>query len=406
MSNIKIILVDDEPINLKLYQKMLHGNNCEIISASNGKQCLDLVVKHKPDLIILDWNMPEMDGIETLKALKGKDNSKDIPVIMISGVMTSSEDLASAMHHGAMDFIRKPFDRIELNARVDNILLLIESMRSLKKQTENLENKNLFINSLFESLPQPVMYCNVDGTLLMCNHNYSRLFQLNPDELIGKSIYRFLSGEVATHVEKDVELMRNKEPLVYESSSYAGNNTFLISKNFVVDKHQTLLGIINVLTDITILKTANDDIVNKKQSELITRSLNLVHLKEQNKNILEDINDIIPHTDKEGQERIRQILVNNKLNISENLWDELGTKFENVFNSFYKTLLFRYPDLTSNERKLCVLIRAGLSSKDIAMLTFQNAHSVDVARYRIRKKLKLSSNENFADFLLKLDEKS
>ena len=89
---------------------------------------------------------------------------------------------------------------------------------------------------------------------------------------------------------------------------------------------------------------------------------------------------------------------------TEKIWNELETRFEDTFDSFYKALLEMFPALTPNERKLCALLRSGLSSKDIALLTFQNPQSVDVARYRLRKKLHLTNEENITDFLLMLDK--
>ena len=85
MSNSKILLVDDEPLNLKLYDKMLKDFDFRIITAANGQECLDKVREHFPDLILLDWNMPVMDGIEALEILKKDDATKDIPVLMITG---------------------------------------------------------------------------------------------------------------------------------------------------------------------------------------------------------------------------------------------------------------------------------------------------------------------------------
>ena len=118
MNHSKVLLVDDEPLNLKLYDKMLKDFNFQIITAANGQECLNKVQEHFPDLILLDWNMPVMDGVEALEILKKDDATKDIPVLMITGVMTSSEDLSFAMSVGAIDFLKKPFDRLGLCARM------------------------------------------------------------------------------------------------------------------------------------------------------------------------------------------------------------------------------------------------------------------------------------------------
>lgn len=405
MSNSKLLLVDDEPLNLKLYDKMLKDFDFQVITAANGQECLEKVDEHFPDLILLDWNMPVMDGIDTLEILKKNEATKDIPVLMITGVMTSSEDLAFAMSVGAIDFLKKPFDRLELSARIKNILLLSETLKTLKEQYHYLENKNIFITSLLESIPHPVIYCSLEGVLLMCNKFFEQLLDSHKTDLIGKSVYRyFLSEEVGFHVQKDVELVQNRVALSYEKNVFPGDRIFIISKNIVSDNQDNPIGIITVYTDISDLKKANEDIVNTKKIELISSTLKLMHLNEMNNSLINDLVKVNPHTNKEGQELIRQISNKFKMNMTEQIWNDFETRFENAFDSFYRVLLEKFPSLTPNERKLCALLRTGLSSKDIAILTFQNPQSVDVARYRLRKKLNLVNEENLIDFLLLIDK--
>jgi len=405
MSNSKLLLVDDEPLNLKLYDKMLKDFDFQVITAANGQECLEMVHEHFPDLILLDWNMPVLDGIDTLQILKKDESTKDIPVLMITGVMTSSEDLAFAMSIGAIDFLKKPFERLELSARVRNILLLSESLKALKKQNSSLENKNIFITSLIESIPHPVIYCSLEGILLMCNKFFVDLLSTCKTDLIGKSVYRyFMSEEVGFHVQKDVELVQNRVALSYEKNVFPGDKVFIVSKNIVSDNQDNPIGIITVFTDISELKKANEDIVNTKKIELISSTLKLMHLNEMNNSLINDLVKVNPYTNKEGQELIRQISNKFKMNMTEQIWNDFEARFENAFDSFYRVLLEKFPSLTPNERKLCALLRSGLSSKDIAILTFQNPQSVDVARYRLRKKLNLVNEENLIDFLLLIDK--
>ena len=405
MSNLKVLLVDDEPLNLKLYDKMLKEHNFQISTASNGKECLEKVQESFPDLVILDWNMPVMNGIETLEILKKDHATKDIPVLMITGVMTSSEDLAYAMTVGAIDFLKKPFDKQELNARVKNILLLYESLNALKAQNSLLEDKTLFITSLIESIPHPVIYYSLEGILLMCNKFSEELLGTSKSELIGRSVYRyFLSEEVAFHVQKDMELIQTRTALSYEKNGVSGNKTYLISKNLVVDRQDQPTGIISVFTDVSAIKQANEEIINTKKAELISGTIKLMNVNELNSNLISDLQKLFPHINKEGQEVIRQIESKYKLTANGQIWSDFETRFEHAFDSFFKVLLEKFPTLTPNERKLCALLRSGLSSKDIAMLTFQNPQSVDVARYRLRKKLNLINDENLIDFLLSIDK--
>jgi len=405
MSHLKLLLVDDEPLNLKLYEKMLKEQSFGIITAANGKECLEKVHDFSPDMVILDWNMPVMDGIQALETLKKDESTKHIPVLMITGVMTSSEDLAYAMSVGAVDFLKKPFDKQELNARVRNILLLAESQNELKRQNNLLEDQNLFVASLIESIPHPVVYYSLEGILQSCNKAFERFSGQNRNELVDKSIYRlFKSDEVAFHVQKDMELIQTRQALSYEKNGFDGVQVFLISKNLVSDRQKQPIGIVSVFTDITPVKQASEAVLNAKKAELISGAVRLMNAAELNSSLIGDLQKHFPFAGKETQETIRQIESKYRLTANNQIWSDFESRFESAFDSFYKRLLEKFPALTPNERKLCALLRSGLSSKDIAILTFQNPQSVDVARYRLRKKLNLANDENLADFLLSVEK--
>ena len=128
----KILVVDDQPINIKLLQRKLERQNMDILVAYNGRECLDIVEKDLPDLILLDVMMPEMDGIETCQHLKANPATEAIPIIFITA-KASKEGKLEGLDAGAVDYITKPIDLDETLARVRTQLRLQEMFR------ENLE---------------------------------------------------------------------------------------------------------------------------------------------------------------------------------------------------------------------------------------------------------------------------
>jgi len=128
----KILVVDDQPINIKLLQRKLERQGFEVLTAYNGKECLSVVEKNRPDLILLDVMMPEMDGIETCIHLKSNPNTETIPVIFVTA-RTSKEGKLEGLNVGAVDYITKPIDLDETLARVNTQLRFQEMFR------ENLE---------------------------------------------------------------------------------------------------------------------------------------------------------------------------------------------------------------------------------------------------------------------------
>lgn len=403
MNNSKLLLVDDESLNLLLYSKMLKDFDFELFTANNGKECIEKAGEIKPNLILLDWNMPIMDGIEALEILKKTDELKEIPVIMITGVMSSPENLSLAMSLGASDFIRKPFDKLELTARVKNILLLYSSLNTLKEQYNWLENKNRFISSLIESIPHPVTYHSPDGTLIMYNKFFASQVNAENTDLTGKSVYPFfVVNEIGMHAQKDAEVIEHKSSTIYESHAFTPSKTFIVSKNVVTDAANNITGVITAYTEVSDLKKANEELVNAKKLELISSALQLIQVNEMNEALIGDLNKVLPFTNKEGRDLINKISQKSRVNLTDHVWSEFEKRFESTFDTFLDILLKQYPTLSPTERKLCALLRLGLSSKEIAVLTFQNSQSVDVARYRLRKKLNLNTDDNLNDFLIRI----
>jgi CheY-like chemotaxis protein len=138
-----ILIADDYPENLQIIAEALQASNLKhkIIRAVNGKVLCELAEKRIPDLIITDWEMPVMNGIEAIKYLKSIKSTKDIPIIICTGIMTTSQNLKMALDSGAVDFIRKPIDPIELQARVHSMLKLSDSYHTIKEQNAVLENQ-------------------------------------------------------------------------------------------------------------------------------------------------------------------------------------------------------------------------------------------------------------------------
>ena len=117
----KILLVDDEQAIVDLLAAMLRKNGYEVSTALSGKSCLKKASQDKPDLIILDVLMPDLDGFEVCKQLKESESTKDIPVIMLTALI-KEEDLTKGLNEGASCFISKPFSIIDVLDEIRSVL--------------------------------------------------------------------------------------------------------------------------------------------------------------------------------------------------------------------------------------------------------------------------------------------
>ncbi|MDO8541272.1 MAG: response regulator [Opitutaceae bacterium] len=116
-----VLVVDDHPQNVMLAEVHLKSIGCRVDKASDGLQCLAQVEREAPDLILLDVNMPKMDGFEVCRRLKNHKQYRHIPIVLLTA-LNASEDRVTGIEAGADDFISKPFNRHELIARVKSLL--------------------------------------------------------------------------------------------------------------------------------------------------------------------------------------------------------------------------------------------------------------------------------------------
>jgi two-component system KDP operon response regulator KdpE len=134
----KILVVDDEVAQIRLVTQVLSGNGYEVLKASSGQEAIRIVYEHKPDLVILDVMMPEIDGWQTCRLIR---EMSDMPIIMFTGKRNSEEDIVRGLEWGADEYLAKPVGNRELLARVKAAL-----RRAEKPSYKNEKKKVLFAN--------------------------------------------------------------------------------------------------------------------------------------------------------------------------------------------------------------------------------------------------------------------
>jgi CheY-like chemotaxis protein len=119
---IKILLVDDLPQNLLALEAALEGGGYTLFKATSGEEALRLVIKHDFDLILLDVQMPEMDGFETARLIHGKKGFRNIPIIFITAISKEPKYVHKGYEMGAENYLFKPIDPDELQRKVNVVL--------------------------------------------------------------------------------------------------------------------------------------------------------------------------------------------------------------------------------------------------------------------------------------------
>ncbi|CAN5876127.1 hypothetical protein BH11BAC7_BH11BAC7_33110 [soil metagenome] len=281
--NKTILVADDDPGNRELVVSTMHGiaDGIKVLSASHGGQVLEILARRDVDAVLLDWEMPVKDGYAVLCEMKANLQWAAIPVLMYTGVMTSTINLVKALEIGAADFIRKPTEPVELTARIKSVLKQREDFTNLMRlEKESAEMKSLVLNTEINSLKEKL-------------NNYL------------------------------LQLARKNEVLINLRERLNGGENSVDAAKYI------------------------DSLVNM-----------------------------------------------------ENYWDELFQQFSRFDNSFMATLNNKHDDLSPNELKFCVLLKAGMNSKDIASLMNVSPSAIEKNRYRIRKKLLLQPEESLEKYII------
>lgn len=138
MNKQKILIVDDDPVLIEgIVQYFIDSlEPYELFQALNGETAFQIVHSVIPDLVLTDWDMPVMDGLQLITKMKATNDFCDIPVVIMTGFMLSVYDLRTALSVGAVDYIRKPIDKIELLARTKSMLRISSANHTIRKQNE------------------------------------------------------------------------------------------------------------------------------------------------------------------------------------------------------------------------------------------------------------------------------
>ncbi len=142
-----VLLVDDSKALLGLISNILTAEGYNVISTFSGAEAIQVATEQIPDLVLLDRNMPDMDGIEVCIQLKKDKKTARIPIVFLTGT-SSVEAIVEGFKMGAVDYITKPFQREELLARVDSHIKLFKLTEILKKQTIELKKSETSLKEL------------------------------------------------------------------------------------------------------------------------------------------------------------------------------------------------------------------------------------------------------------------
>ena len=243
-SDYKILIVDDVVSNVLLLKILLTNEKFKVCTASNGNMCIEQAKKEKPDLILLDVMMPDLNGFDAAVILKKDPETLDIPIIFLTALNNPS-DLVKGFQVGGNDFLTKPFNKEELVMRVMHQIQLVAAKRIIVRQNEELKrtinNRDKMYSVIAHDLRSPMASIRMVLNLAVN--------MVTPD-VVGEEIFNLL--DKANRESEDVhDLLDN---LLKWTKSQTGRLNVVYQK---VDLDDVVPGVVDIFRMIAEMKKIN-----------------------------------------------------------------------------------------------------------------------------------------------------
>ncbi len=301
-SDFTILIVDDVDANVLLLKLLISKAGYKTMSASNGKQALEVIMSNSVDLILLDIMMPIMDGHEVAKKLKEIPAKSKIPIIFLSA-LNSTEDIVQGFKLGAADYISKPFNKDELLTRINHQISLIHAKLTIERQTEELRKTiigrdklysviahdlrspiasiRMVMEVLINGIPKEVLDPDMYELLIMANRLTDDSFNLL-DNLLKWT--KSQTGRLNTVFQDDVHIMTLITGVVEVMRGVAKLKNITINLHGATDRIARL--------DIDMTKTALRNLVSNALKFSYDESVIDIYVREEESRIVIDVKDM------------------------------------------------------------------------------------------------------------------
>jgi len=187
-----LLVVDDYPENLISMRALLERQDWQVVTAASGIEALTLLLEHEIDLVLLDVQMPGMDGFEVARLMRGSQRTRLTPIIFLTANEQSQDAVIKGYASGAVDYLFKPFNPDILKPKIQALLEQQRNRRTLQRLTRDLEAARAFNASVLDNAAEGILVVNDDGSIRFANPAISRLLGAPLDMLIGMPFLDFM----------------------------------------------------------------------------------------------------------------------------------------------------------------------------------------------------------------------
>ena len=283
-----ILLVDDDTDMIEIGRKIIVSAGYNFISTSNGQDGLDFILKYRPDLILLDYVMPGMDGAHVFEQLTTNQRYRHLsgtPVIMLTSKSELEIDRTSLFEMGLAAFLVKPFGHRELINVIENVLVLYQVKQQNKELEQKIRRSEYKYQDLIENANDLIYTLNLNGDFVFINRQLNALTGFSREDWIGRSFFDLVAPEDRVEARANFNLTVRGKARIFEIRLICqSGNPLYISMNInpIYEKGE-VAGAVGISRDITQrkkleqqitdLKNFNESIIQSMGSGLITLNL-------------------------------------------------------------------------------------------------------------------------------------
>ncbi|POA90715.1 MULTISPECIES: putative bifunctional diguanylate cyclase/phosphodiesterase [Pseudomonas] len=187
-----LLIVDDYPENLLSMRALLQRQDWQVMTAASGVEALGLLLEHEVDLVLLDVQMPGMDGFEVARLMRGSQRTRLTPIIFLTANEQSQDAVIKGYASGAVDYLFKPFDPQILKPKVQALLEHQRNRRALQHLSHDLEVARAFNASVLDNAAEGILVVDEGGCVRFANPAVSRLLNAQVKELEGSPFLDYL----------------------------------------------------------------------------------------------------------------------------------------------------------------------------------------------------------------------
>ena len=186
---VNILLVDDQPKNLLALESILAEDGQTLVNAHSGRAALRHLLETDFAVVLLDVQMPEMDGFETATLIRQRDKSRDTPIIFLTALSRSETNVFRGYELGAVDYIFKPFHPEILRSKVNVFVELFRKREALKVQAHELARVNEQMERTLNAAAEGILGIDLQGMATFVNPAASRMVGRRVDEITGQELH-------------------------------------------------------------------------------------------------------------------------------------------------------------------------------------------------------------------------